>query len=73
MGCAQIHIRTVIRLGQFLQLAGVAESGSHARELITDGYVLVDSEVENRRGRQLRGGEIVEVAGESFEVVLGES
>ncbi|WP_278237163.1 RNA-binding S4 domain-containing protein [Isoptericola sp. AK164] len=53
----------VIRLGQFLKLAGLAESGTHARDLVADGDVSVDGEVETRRGRQLARGTRVTVAG----------
>lgn len=53
----------VIRLGQFLKLAGLAESGTHARDLVADGEVSVDGEVETRRGRQLSRGMRVTVAG----------
>lgn len=51
-----------IRLGQFLKLADLAESGSHARELIAGGDVRVDGETETRRGKQLTAGALVEVA-----------
>lgn len=57
-----------IRLGQFLKLANLAESGAAARELLLDRLVLVDGEVETRRGRQLHGGEIVEVGGTQLRV-----
>ena len=50
-----------IRLGQFLKLANLAESGAQARELIADGEVSVNGEVETRRGRQLAAGMLVEV------------
>ncbi|MFC7405371.1 RNA-binding S4 domain-containing protein [Georgenia alba] len=50
-----------IRLGQFLKLADLADDGSQARALITDGEVTVDGEVETRRGRQLVTGSVVEV------------
>ncbi|WP_175954020.1 RNA-binding S4 domain-containing protein [Schaalia sp. Marseille-Q2122] len=50
-----------IRLGQFLKLAGLVEDGVMARELITDGDVSVNGEVELRRGRKLADGDIVEV------------
>lgn len=50
-----------IRLGQFLKLANLAESGAQARELIADGEVTVDGEVETRRGRQLPRGALVTV------------
>ncbi|WP_166846993.1 RNA-binding S4 domain-containing protein [Isoptericola sp. BMS4] len=52
----------VIRLGQFLKLAGLAESGTHARDLVADGDVAVNGETETRRGRQLTRGDRVTVA-----------
>jgi len=52
----------VIRLGQFLKLAGLAESGTHARDLVADGEVRVNEEPETRRGRQLVRGDRVTVA-----------
>jgi ribosome-associated protein len=48
-----------IRLGQALKLSGLAESGGEARALIEDGAVTVNAEVETRRGRQLRHGDVV--------------
>lgn len=59
----------VIRLGQLLKLAGLAESGSMARALLEDGEVRVDGEVETRRGRQLQRGAVITVAGESVRLV----
>ncbi|WP_187291337.1 RNA-binding S4 domain-containing protein [Cellulomonas flavigena] len=50
-----------IRLGQFLKLVNLAESGGHARALLDDGAVTVNGEPETRRGRQLRPGDVVEV------------
>lgn len=52
-----------IRLGQALKLAGLAGSGGDARALIEDGAVRVNGEVETRRGRQLRRGDVVAVGG----------
>lgn len=49
----------MIRLGQFLKLAGVVEDGGEAREVIERGLVLVNDEVETRRGRQLHLGDTV--------------
>lgn len=56
-----VEVGGMIRLGQFLKYAGIAESGADAREIIAEGLVQVDGEVETRRGRQLHGGEIVSV------------
>jgi len=50
-----------IRLGQFLKLADLADSGSDARALLDDGAVRVNGEPESRRGRQLVRGDEVEV------------
>lgn len=51
----------MIRLGQFLKLAGLVESGAHARELLEDGVVTVNGAAEARRGRQLQRGDQVEI------------
>ncbi len=45
-----------IRLGQFLKLANLIESGAEAKEVIADGLVSVNGEAEFRRGRQLHVG-----------------
>ena len=58
-----------IRLGQLLKLAGLAESGGHARELIQEGEVQVNGEVELRRGRQLRRDDVVRVGPDTVRVV----
>lgn len=58
----------MIRLGQLLKHAGVAATGGEARELIVDGEVRVNGEVELRRGRQLHDGDIVEALGERLRV-----
>ncbi|MCL2595933.1 MAG: RNA-binding S4 domain-containing protein [Promicromonosporaceae bacterium] len=52
----------MIRLGQFLKLANLADSGTEARDLIQDGEVSVNGETETRRGRQLHCGDTVTVA-----------
>ena len=57
-----------IRLGQLLKLAGLADSGAEARELVRDGAARVNGEVETRRGRQLRRGDVVDLAGEAVRV-----
>ena len=60
---AEVPIRDdVIRLGQFLKLADLAEDGAQARDLIADGEVRVNGEVELRRGRQLVRGDVVAVS-----------
>ena len=48
-----------IKLGQALKAAGLVESGAEAKEVIVDGLVTVNKEVDNRRGRKLSDGDIV--------------
>ncbi|MFD1176602.1 S4 domain-containing protein YaaA [Paenibacillus puldeungensis] len=58
-----------IKLDQFLKLADCVPTGGMAKAIIQDGAVKVNREPEERRGRKLYPGDIVEVAGEgSFQV-----
>lgn len=57
-----------IRLGQFLKLANLVESGSDAKPVIADGQVQVNGEVETRRGRQLVLGDVVQLQGQAARV-----
>ncbi|MCK0091352.1 RNA-binding S4 domain-containing protein [Rhodococcus sp. HNM0563] len=57
-----------IRLGQFLKLASLIDSGAEAKEVIADGLVSVNGEIEVRRGRQLHTGDVVEIGGVSARV-----
>jgi ribosome-associated protein len=58
-----------IRLGQFMKLAGLAEHGAHAKELLEAGKVQVNGRAETRRGAQLRPGDVVAVGGRRARVV----
>ena len=57
-----------IRLGQFLKLANLVESGAEAKPLIAGGVVRVNGEVETRRGRQLVQGDVVTLGAQSARV-----
>ena len=57
-----------IRLGQFLKLANLVETGAEAKPLIAGGAVRVNGEVETRRGRQLVLGDVVTLGGLSARV-----
>ena len=62
-----------IRLGQFLKLANLVDSGSDAKPLLMNGAVEVNGEVETRRGRQLRVGDVVVVGGVGARVAGAEN
>ncbi|WP_414690888.1 RNA-binding S4 domain-containing protein [Nocardioides sp.] len=59
----------MIRLGQFLKLANLVEHGAQAKEVIAAGEVLVNGEVDTRRGRQLHVGDVVQLGGQAARVV----
>ena len=59
----------MIRLGQLLKLANLAEDGNEAKEYVENGLVQVNGEIETRRGRQLHAGDTVTVNGETVRVV----
>jgi ribosome-associated protein len=64
-GVREVEVRGgMIRLGQLLKVAGLADSGGEAKALLADGAVQVNGEPEARRGRQLRPGDVVVAAGE---------
>ena len=52
-----------IRLGQLLKLADLVESGAEVKDVLIAGAVRVNGEPEERRGRQLRTGDVVRVEG----------
>jgi ribosome-associated protein len=52
-----------ITLDALLKAAGLAASGGAAKVLIAGGEILVNGEVETRRGRKLRAGDEVAAGG----------
>lgn len=59
-----------IRLDQFLQLAQIAGTGGQAKQLIQQGNVSVNGEIETRRRRQLHVGDQVAIGDELLEVEM---
>jgi ribosome-associated protein len=58
----------MIRLGQFLKLADLTDTGGEGKILIASGDVTVNGEVDLRRGRQLHRGDVVRVLGREARV-----
>jgi len=60
----------MITLGQFLKLAEVIQSGGMAKWFLSEHEVFINQEPDNRRGRKLYPGDVVEVEGHgTFQVV----
>ena len=57
-----------ITLGQALKAANLVGSGGEAKILVQTGEVRVNGEVETRRGRKLKEGDVVEVGEERLEI-----
>ena len=55
-----------IKLDQFLKWIAVVDSGSEAKEVILDGKVKVNDEVETRRGRKIYPEYKVEIFGRTY-------
>ena len=57
-----------IKLGQALKAAGLVESRVEAKEVIQDGLVKVNGEVDTRRGKKLYDGDIVSFDGTDIKI-----
>ncbi len=63
------QMNPTIKLDQFIKREGLAFSGGEAKQMIQSGMVLVNGEVERRRGRQLQSGDTVTI--EATTVTVG--
>jgi ribosome-associated protein len=57
-----------IRLDQFLKLRGLADTGGQAKVLIQMGDVRVNGQIEMRRRRKLRPGDVIQLGQVQVEV-----
>ena len=57
-----------IKLGQALKLAGLVYDGAEAKNVITEGLVKVNGEVDVRRGRKVYKGDVITFDGNEITV-----
>lgn len=57
-----------IKLDQLLKWANFTASGVEAKMFILNGEVLVNGEIETRRGKKIYDGDIVEFNGEQIKI-----
>ncbi len=57
-----------IKLGQALKAAGLVDSGVEAKIVIINGEVMVNGEVETRRGKKLFDGDTVSYNGNDIKI-----
>ena len=68
-----IYVKSVpIKLGQFLKLANLVQDGFEAKAHILEEQVLVNGEIETRRGRQLVPGDIISFDNNNYQVTKQE-
>ncbi|MBL0127838.1 MAG: RNA-binding S4 domain-containing protein [Flavobacteriales bacterium] len=60
-----------IELNQLLKLAGLCDSGGQGKQLVAEGRVKVDGQVELRKTCKIREGQEVLFAGRTVRVVAG--
>jgi ribosome-associated protein len=63
-----VRLSSGTTLGQALKASNLVGSGGEAKVLVQGGEVRVNGDVETRRGRKLRAGDVVEVGDERLEV-----
>ena len=64
-----VHLKDgYIKLGQALKEANLVESGADAKAVIQEGLVMVNGEVDTRRGKKLVEGDIVEYNGKTVKI-----
>lgn len=70
----EVHIRDeAIKLGQFIKLANLVGTGGEAKDAISNGDVTVNGEVDIRRGRTLRDGDVVCTGDTCAQVATGDN
>ena len=57
-----------ITLGILLKIAGIIDTGGQAKYFLAENKVLVNGEEENRRGRKLYHGDVIEVSNHRFTI-----
>jgi len=58
-----------IELVKLLKLKQIAQSGGHAKLMIEEGLVKLNGEIEFRKRKKLRVGDIIELEGLSIEIL----
>ncbi|MCC5423900.1 S4 domain-containing protein YaaA [Clostridium botulinum] len=59
----------IIKLDSFLKWSGVTTLGSEAKFFIQNGEVKVNGEIEKRRGRKLKIGDLIEFNNETYKII----
>ena len=59
-----------ITLGQFLKFSGLISTGGEVKIFLEESDIFVNNIAENRRGKKLFSGDLVEINGQKFKLRL---
>lgn len=66
----EIFIKTeYIKLGQFVKYINLISNGSDIKIFLSQNQIIVNGEIENRRGRKIYNGDQVEILGLTYVVI----
>lgn len=57
-----------IKLGQFLKFVDLVSSGGEIKSFLYENIILINGEEDNRKGRKIYKGDIVEVLGKKYQI-----
>ena len=57
-----------IKLGQFLKYVDLVSSGGEIKSFLYENIILINGEEDNRKGRKIYKGDIVEVLGKKYQI-----
>ena len=58
-----------VTLGQFLKLSRIISNGGDAKIFLMTTAVYVNGELEQRRGKKLRNGDVVKVNNKEYQII----
>ena len=58
-----------IKLGQLLKYVGIIDNGSFAKIYLVDNKVIINGEQDDRRGRKLYPGDVIEISNEKYTII----
>lgn len=65
-----VHItKSPVELFKILKFEGIANSGAEAKNIIAEGHVKVNGEVETRKRRQMVAGDTFQIGEDSWQLI----
>ncbi len=65
----KVELKSVpVELCKILKFEALVQSGGEAKRVIGEGLVKVNGEIETRKGRKIRSGDIIEFENEKIQI-----